>query len=213
MKSGETGVVILEHDIDVSQATEIIITLSSIAGSVEKRLSQHEIELKSSSQILIPLSQDDTVRLSRKTDTEVRVEGQIVFGNASPPTVAKTKIDTFRLEPTLNTEYVPGAEGQEGQYNAISISCHAGVIYAKVDMEEVESIVTTKVDEALENSEVLAGKDGKDGADGKDGKDAYESAVDGGYTGTEEEFNQALAGVENMTKAEMLDILRGGDNA
>lgn len=44
-------------------------------------------------------------------------------------------------------------------------------------------------------------------------KSAYESALDGGYTGTEKEFNQALAGVENMTKAEMLDILRGGDNA
>lgn len=32
---------------------------------------------------------------------------------------------------------------------------------------------------------------------GEDGKSAYEYAKDGGYTGTEEEFQQALAGIEN----------------
>ena len=48
---------------------------------------------------------------------------------------------------------------------------------------------------------------------GRDGKSAYEQAVDGGYTGTEAEFKQALAGLESMSKADMLNILRGGDNA
>lgn len=42
---------------------------------------------------------------------------------------------------------------------------------------------------------------------------AYESAVSGGYQGTETEFKQALAGIETMSKEEMLNILRGGDNA
>lgn len=36
---------------------------------------------------------------------------------------------------------------------------------------------------------------GKDGEDGDDGKSAYESAKDGGYTGTENEFNEDLANV------------------
>lgn len=40
---------------------------------------------------------------------------------------------------------------------------------------------------------------------------AYESALSGGYQGTEAEFKQALAGIETMTKAEMLTILEGGE--
>lgn len=56
-----------------------------------------------------------------------------------------------------------------------------------------------------------AGKDGKDGAAGEDGKTAYQYAVDGGYTGTEQEFaakmaydseavdNQLRKDIENLT--------------
>ena len=36
------------------------------------------------------------------------------------------------------------------------------------------------------------GQDGQDGAPGKDGKSAYAAAVEGGFKGTEEEFNKAL---------------------
>ena len=45
-----------------------------------------------------------------------------------------------------------------------------------------------------------AGRDGQDGAPGtpgKDGKSAYQAAVEKGYTGTEEEFNTALAGMKD----------------
>lgn len=44
------------------------------------------------------------------------------------------------------------------------------------------------------------GKDGAPGADGKDGapgKSAYQAAKEKGYTGTEEEFNAALAGMQS----------------
>ena len=44
------------------------------------------------------------------------------------------------------------------------------------------------------------GKDGAPGADGKDGapgKSAYQAAKEKGYTGTEEEFNTALAGMQS----------------
>ena len=46
----------------------------------------------------------------------------------------------------------------------------------------------------------LPGKDGAPGADGKDGapgKSAYQAAKENGYTGTEEEFNTALAGMQS----------------
>lgn len=46
----------------------------------------------------------------------------------------------------------------------------------------------------------LPGKDGAPGADGKDGapgKSAYQAAKERGYTGTEEEFNTALAGMQS----------------
>ena len=41
------------------------------------------------------------------------------------------------------------------------------------------------------------GEDGAPGTPGADGKSAYEAAQDGGYTGTEAQFNAALADVEN----------------
>lgn len=41
------------------------------------------------------------------------------------------------------------------------------------------------------------GTPGTPGTHGKDGKSAYQAAADKGYTGTEEEFNAALAGMKN----------------
>lgn len=56
------------------------------------------------------------------------------------------------------------------------------------------------------------------GGSGRDGLSAYELAVLDGFRGTESEWLASLKGAdgngfEEMTKAEMLDILRGGDNA
>lgn len=56
----------------------------------------------------------------------------------------------------------------------------------------------------------LPGKDGAPGADGKDGapgKSAYQAAVDGGYTGSEQEFNAALASIGDINAA--LDAING----
>lgn len=52
------------------------------------------------------------------------------------------------------------------------------------------------------------------GGSGRDGLSAYEIAKLKGFTGTEAEWLASLKGngFENMTKAEMLDILRGGEN-
>ncbi len=53
---------------------------------------------------------------------------------------------------------------------------------------------------------------GEKGDKGDNGESAYESAIEGGFDGTKTEFDTALSDI-NMTKAEMLDILRGGENA
>lgn len=56
----------------------------------------------------------------------------------------------------------------------------------------------------------LPGKDGAPGADGKDGapgKSAYQAAKEKGYTGTEEEFNTALASIGDINTA--LDAING----
>ncbi len=47
--------------------------------------------------------------------------------------------------------------------------------------------------ESIGQIEGPQGEAGKDGSAGADGKSAYQSAVDGGYEGTEEEFNEILA--------------------
>lgn len=56
---------------------------------------------------------------------------------------------------------------------------------------------------------------GEKGDPGNNGLSAYEVAVNEGFTGTEAEWLASLKGngFEEMTKAEMLNILRGGDNA
>lgn len=63
----------------------------------------------------------------------------------------------------------------------------------KEELEAVKNTIPTKGDK------------------GKDGKSAYEQAVEGGYTGTEAEFNASFKDI-SMSKTEMLNILRGGDN-
>ncbi|HJD19480.1 MAG TPA: hypothetical protein IAB21_03370 [Candidatus Avelusimicrobium excrementipullorum] len=45
------------------------------------------------------------------------------------------------------------------------------------------------------------GKDGKDGADGQDGKSAYQQAVEGGYTGTQAQFNEELGSFGDLAQS------------
>ena len=51
--------------------------------------------------------------------------------------------------------------------------------------------------DGVDGKDGIDGIDGKDGVDGADGKTAYEYATEGGYTGTIEEFTEALAMAAN----------------
>lgn len=48
------------------------------------------------------------------------------------------------------------------------------------------------------------------GQDGDDGKSAYEAAIEGGYTGEEEQFNSDLAEVPNKAGADALEEVAAG---
>lgn len=52
-----------------------------------------------------------------------------------------------------------------------------------------------------------AGANGKNGRDGQDGKSPYQVAVEGGWTGTEADFNAALANVGDI--GPVLDAING----
>lgn len=62
-------------------------------------------------------------------------------------------------------------------------------------------------------AEIAQKADGAGGKDGVDGKSAYETAVENGYEGTETELGESLAAIAdmNMTQAQMLNILNGGN--
>ncbi len=202
MKVGETGVVILSHNFDTTHVTEIIVTMSSVSGSVVKKLSENELTLQPNNKIVIPLTQDETSRLGRKSDTEVKTEAQIVF-DGNPPTVCKTDIVTFTLSSTLGTEFIDGASGTEQQLNEVTISVNAGVIYARVNPDGVEEVVEQKVSEAMgdyptttEVQQTVADyvTENRDTLKGDDGLSAYDSAVASGFDGTLEEWIASLHG-------------------
>ncbi len=71
-------------------------------------------------------------------------------------------------------------------------------------------IGTTDTGVQAQGKDGAPGAAGSPGAPGADGKSAYESAQDGGYTGTETQFNTDLAGVGNkQDKVTASGILKG----
>jgi hypothetical protein len=53
----------------------------------------------------------------------------------------------------------------------------------------------------------IQGIQGLTGAKGQDGKSSFQSAIDGGFTGTEVEFNTQLASIGNISS--VLDLING----
>ena len=73
---------------------------------------------------------------------------------------------------------------------------------------------TKDLPDAITREEMLLGKIAKrtaGGGGGVNGKSAYESAVDGGYTGTETEFNEAMSNVANAGTGTVENINFGSE--
>lgn len=76
----------------------------------------------------------------------------------------------------------------------------------KLDNRPVIRFLNSRLSVA-EDAIIIDPANGKDGTDGEDGKSAYESAKDGGYTGTEQEFNKDLATVgEKAEVSKVVDV-------
>lgn len=139
-------------------------------------------------------------------------------GNGTPGTT-----DTYTITLSNGTDYIftvyNGANGMgSGDFMAsgsvamtgdLQMGSHrvTGVGEPQADDDAVRRIDLTadnvkfadgeNFQQKLDSGELAGptGRNGQDGAPGKDGKSAYQAAVDKGYTGTEEAFNAALAGM------------------
>lgn len=109
-----------------------------------------------------------------------------------------------------------GQDGQDGVSPAVSISSIVGGHSVTITDKEHPSGQSFNVMDGADGQDGQDGQDGRDGQDGapgqdgSDGKSAYASAQDGGYSGTEQQFNTDLATVSNkQAKITASGILKG----
>ena len=84
-----------------------------------------------------------------------------------------------------------GSNGQDGEdgFSPIATVTKSGKV-ATITITDKNGTTTQTVSDGNDGQN---GQDGQDGAAGQDGKTAYQYAVDGGYTGTEQQFAQKMA--------------------
>lgn len=70
---------------------------------------------------------------------------------------------------------------------------------AKVEQTADGAVITITDKSGTTTATVTNGKDGKNGTNGTNGKSAYASAQDGGFTGTEAQFNKGLSVMGNVS--------------
>ena len=106
-----------------------------------------------------------------------------------------TKTGTSGLVDTYTIAYTSGDQSSFTVTNGKGIT---SIVYKEED-EDGNYVYTVNFNDGTSQEIVSprgpAGSDGAPGADGQDGRSAYASAMDGGYTGTEAQFNSDLAGV------------------
>lgn len=195
MKSGETGIVAITCNGVVSKEVDKVIFTLIGAKTLTKTSSLGEVLIREGGIFEILLQQEDTIGLSGGSERTILIEGQIVFKNKS---VAKTLVTNLLMQKTLATEIIENNSPDPTQLNSVKINMATAI--ATMDFSALDSIIEDKIHEI----------GGTGGTGGQDGKSAYESALDGGYEGTEEEFNAAFRDI-NMTKEQMLAILEGGE--
>lgn len=100
-----------------------------------------------------------------------------------------------------------GLNGQDGQDGADGFSPTATVTKSgkvvTITITDKNGTTTQTVSDGNDGQNGQDGTNGQDGAAGQDGKSAYQYAVDGGYTGTEQEFAAKMA-AEIPTKTSQL---------
>jgi hypothetical protein len=88
-------------------------------------------------------------------------------------------------------------------FGTVSDEQVAAAVDNYLTLHPIEGVTDEQVAAAVENYLVENPiEDGEDGQNGADGKSAFEYAVEGGYTGTEDEFGAKLAELLTATSAE-----------
>lgn len=87
-----------------------------------------------------------------------------------------------------------GADGEDGGYYQPAVDS-AGNLTWTASKSGMPGVAGANI-RGPAGADGAPGQDGADGAPGAAGKSAYQAAVEKGYTGTEEEFNTALAGMQ-----------------
>lgn len=110
-------------------------------------------------------------------------------------------------EQTINLGHVVGRDGLNGRdgtdgfspvVNTESVEGGTKVIITDKNGEKSFTVMNgTDGKDGPPGADGAPGRDGQDGTPGTDGKSAYQAAAEKGYTGTETEFNEALAGMQN----------------
>lgn len=88
-----------------------------------------------------------------------------------------------------------GADGEDGGYYQPAVDS-AGNLTWTASKSGMPGVAGANI-RGPAGADGAPGQDGADGAPGAAGKSAYQAAVEKGYTGTEEEFNTALAGMQD----------------
>lgn len=88
-----------------------------------------------------------------------------------------------------------GADGEDGGYYQPAVDS-AGNLTWTASKSGMPGVAGANI-RGPAGADGAPGQDGADGAPGAAGKSAYQAAVEKGYTGTEEEFNTALAGMKD----------------
>ena len=73
--------------------------------------------------------------------------------------------------------------------------------------DELNAVLSFTIPRGAQGETGLQGPPGQDGTPGADGKSAYQIASENGYTGSEVDFNQTLAGLGDITA--VLDAING----
>lgn len=118
---------------------------------------------------------------------DLSVEGKITFHASETPTVS-ISVDICKMSGSTNGGKVYNVGGGGATKDAMTIPGGA-----EISVSESLGSAPYNIQFNDESISVNGNEIAKKGADGADGKSAYQYAVDGGYTGTEEEF-QALMG-------------------
>ena len=168
-------------------------------------LSKTQKDIPISNEIEIPLEPSGS-----KFDIEIQItytsnKFHIVKGVNFNPSYSNIEVTTY-------------GDNKPLKINAIDLTKGKTIVKPVEDknMDLIQQIVDMRMSNYVTKTELANYSNPKDALDEYfkehpvDGKSAYQSAVEGGYTGTEAEFNASFKDI-SMTKAEMLDILRGGE--